>query len=132
MRKLALCSVALGTAAMACVAATAATAQTRQQTPRAAPMVKAPIVDPVTQRLNAMQAKLEALEESAGKQVVVLHFTPSELPGWPDNNAPSNQQRSSDLCEQALAERYGRVISYRTWTNGDNYFFTHVVCETRL
>ena len=90
-----------------------------------------PKIDPMIKRLNAMQSQLDALRQSAGKQVVVLHFTPSELPGWADNIYANNQQRSADLCKQALDDRYGRVISYRVWTNDDRFFFSHVVCETK-
>jgi hypothetical protein len=114
--------LALSAALAASIVAFPAQAQSR---------VQAPSVDPVMARLVALQAQLDALKQSAGRQVVVLHFTPTELPGWPDNNYNNNQQRSTDLCKQALDDRYGRVISYRIRTNDDRFFFSHVVCETK-
>lgn len=119
-------------AAVAAAMTQPAAAQSRQK-PAAQPSgFQATAINPVFQRLNEMQQELDALRESAGKQVVVLHFTPSELPGWLDNQKANNVERSTALCSETLAERFGRVISYRIWTNGDRYFFTHVVCETSV
>ncbi len=104
--------------------------QTRTPPPPRGQSFQAPEIDPVIERLASLEAELAALKESAGKQVVVLHFTPSELPGWLDNNFAQNEERAAELCQQALGDRYGRVLSRRNWTNGERFFFTHVVCET--
>lgn len=87
--------------------------------------------DPVITRLNALQQELDALKETAGKQVVVLHFSPTEHPGSPDNNYNTNQAFATDACEKVLGDRFGRMIDYRVWTNGDRFFLTHISCETK-
>jgi hypothetical protein len=88
--------------------------------------------DPVITRLNTLQQELDALKETAGKQVVVLHFSPTEHPGSPDNNYNTNQAFATDACEKVLGDRFGRMIGYRVWTNGDRFFLTHISCETKL
>lgn len=87
--------------------------------------------DPVITRLNALQQELDALKETAGKQVVVLHFSPTEHPGSPDNNYNTNQTFATQTCEKVLGDRFGRMIDYRVWTNGDRFFLTHISCETK-
>jgi hypothetical protein len=89
-------------------------------------------MNPVMLRLAQLQAELNALKESAGKQVVVLHFTPTELNGSAENNYNNNQQSSIFLCQQALGDRYGRVLSYRVWNHDDRFYLSHVACETKL
>ncbi len=110
-----------------------ANAQTRVQLPQPAPKpgFQAPEIDPIFQRLNEMQKELDALRESAGKQVVALHYTPQEIGGWEDNNWNNNQKRSADFCKQALGDRFGRVISYNIRMNGKFFYFGHVICETK-
>ncbi|MEE1876248.1 hypothetical protein [Altererythrobacter litoralis] len=119
--------------AMAFIVANPAMAQTRTQTtqPRTTPTIQAPTLDPVMVRLNALQLEIDALRQSAGKQVVVLHFTPTELAPWANGNYNISQERSNSLCQQALGDRFGRVLSYRVQMSGDRTFFSHVVCETK-
>ena len=88
--------------------------------------------DPVITRLNALQQELDALKQSAGKQVVVLHFSPTEHPGSLENNYNSNQAFATQACEQVLGDRFGRMIDYRVWTNGNRFFLSHISCETKL
>ena len=88
--------------------------------------------DPVITRLNALQQEIEALKEVVGKQVIVLHFSPTEHPGSLDNNYNTNQAFAKEACEKVLGDRFGRMIDYRVWTNGDRFFLTHISCETKL
>ena len=88
--------------------------------------------DPVITRLNALQQEIEALKEVAGKQVIVLHFSPTEHPGSLDNNYNTNQAFANEACKKVLGDRFGRMIDYRVWTNGDRFFLTHLSCETKL
>lgn len=124
---------AIALASLACLIAGPVTAQTRAttQTPPARNFQPAQ-PDPVITRLNALQQELDALKETAGKQVVVLHFSPTEHPGTLTNTASTNQERATDFCEQILGDRFGRMINYRIWTNGDRFFLTHIACETKL
>lgn len=125
--------LAVFTALFAMAITCPANAQTRvqaQQLP-AKPGFQAPEIDPIIKRLNEMQMEIDALRQSAGRQVVVLHYTPGEIGGWADNNWQNNQKRSVDFCKQALDDRFGRVISYNLRSNGDFYYFGHVVCETK-
>ncbi|MDZ4139966.1 MAG: hypothetical protein U1D66_13980 [Erythrobacter sp.] len=113
-----------------------ANAQTRVQAPAPPPQPPKPgfqatDIDPIIKRLNELQAEIKALRESAGKQVIVLHYTPTENAGWADNNWNANQERSTFRCKQALADRFGRVISYDIQMNGELYFFGNVLCETK-
>lgn len=128
-----LSAIVFFTAIMAGVVANPAMAQTRTQTtqPRTTPTVQAPTLDPVIVRLNALQLEIDALRQSAGKQVVVLHFTPTELAPWANGNYNISQERSNSLCQQELGDRFGRVLSYRVQLSGDRTFFSHVVCETK-
>lgn len=87
--------------------------------------------DPVITRLNALQQELDALKQTAGKQVVVLHFSPTEHPGSLENNYNTNQAFATDACEKLLGDRFGRMIDYRVWSNGDRHFLTHISCETK-
>ncbi len=117
--------------------ANTAQAQTRvnptptRTNPDRTPGFQATPIDPVIERLIALQAEVDKLQESAGKQVVVLHFTPTELPGWPDNNFNDNEQRAADLCKQALGDRYGRPLARRVWTHENHFYFSHLTCETK-
>lgn len=126
-------TVTLGAAALACIAASPAVAQVRAPVPQTQGRdFQAPKIDPVIIRLNELQQELDALKESAGKQVVVLHFSPTEHPGSLDNNYNNNQATATQMCQQVLGDRYGRMIDYRVWTNGDRYFLSHIACETKL
>ncbi len=119
---------------MAGIVANPAMAQTRTQTtqPRTTPTVQAPTLDPVMVRPNALQLEIDALRRSVGKQVVVLHFTPTELAPWENGKYKISQDRSNFLHQKALGDRFGRVLSYRPQPSGDRTFFSHVVCETKL
>lgn len=102
--------------------------------PDRTPGFQATPIDPVIERLIALQAEVDKLKENAGKQVVVLHFTPSEMPGWTDanNNFDANNERAESLCQQALGERYGRPLARLIRPNGDLNYFSHLTCETKL
>ncbi|WP_296819955.1 hypothetical protein [Brevundimonas sp.] len=95
--------------------------------------IRAQPVDPVQQRLTAIEARLEDLSQSAGAQVVVITQTMEIARHWPANTDtwPNNNARAQDLCQEALGDRFGRVISRERTTAGDRYFLSRVVCETR-
>ena len=119
-------------ALIACTVTGAATAQVRAPTQTAPSRDFQPVKpDPVVTRLNAIQQELDALKESAGKQVIVLHFSPTEHPGSLENNYNTNQAFATQACQQVLGDRFGRMIDYRVWTNGDRFFLTHISCETK-
>ena len=101
--------------------------------PQLPPGFQAPDFNPVMQKLNALQAEVNALRQSAGRQVVVLHYTPTETGGWTDaeNTFPQNNQRAVTICQAALGDRYGRVLSRTTQWTGSRFYFAHLVCETK-
>ena len=114
-----------------------ANAQLRVQTPQppVPPGFQAPNIDPVMQRLNALQAQLKALQQSAGRQVVVLTFGPVDTTSWPDsdNSFPKNNQRAEAMCKEGLGDRYGRVLSRKVEPimSADRWYFPNLVCETK-
>lgn len=122
--------------AAAAVTGDAALAQSRVQAPNIPPPppgVQSPNVNPTNQAIAALSLKIDALAQSAGRQVVALHFTPTETGGWAEsqNTWAKNNERSEFICKQALGDRFGRVLSRSPQTNGDRWFFAHVLCETK-
>jgi hypothetical protein len=99
------------------------------------PGFQAPSIDPVMQRLNALQADLNALRQSTGRQIVVLHFTPHPTTSWTDadNSYPKNNARAEAMCKDALGDRFGRVVSRKAEPDmsANRWFFPNVVCETQ-
>ena len=99
------------------------------------PGFQAPALDPLVQRLNALQIEVNGLRQSAGRQVVVLHFTPHPTTSWTDadQSFPKNNARAEAICKEALGDRYGRVVSRKAEPDMSNgrWFFPNVVCETR-
>ena len=124
---------------LAILTAGAADAQDRRvQAPRPAPPpgVQARDVSPGSQAMSALSLKIDALRESVGRQVVVLPFEPTDLNSWPEsqNNFPMNEKRAEDWCKEALADRYGRVLSRRAhpiMPDGDRWYFPFILCETK-
>jgi len=94
--------------------------------------IRAQSVDPVQQRLTAIEARLEDLSQSAGAQVVVLQQTRDSLPQWPADSDtwPNNNQRAQAICESALRDRFGRVLSRERSYVEDRYYLSRIVCET--
>lgn len=82
-------------------------------------------------KLNSLQLQLNALKQSAGRQIVTLHFEPGQGPSTADNNFNTNQQNATQLCEQLLKDRYGRMLSYRIDTANEKFYLTHILCETK-
>ena len=94
--------------------------------------IRAQPVDPLQQRLAAIEGRLDRLADTAGAQVVVLHQTQDSLPLWPANTDtwPNNNQRAQAICESALGDRYGRVLSRERSYVEDRYYLSRIVCET--
>ena len=109
----------------------------RVQSPQPAlpPGFQAPNIDPVMQRLNALQAEVNALRQSAGRQVVVLNFTAHPTMTWADsdNSFPKNNARAEAICREALGDRYGRVLSRKAEPDMsvNRWFFPNLLCETK-
>ncbi len=123
----------VGAALLACIIASPAAAQVRATVPQMQSRdFEAAKPDPAIVRLSELQQEVAALKESAGKQVIVLHYSPTEHPGSLENNFNANQAFATQACEQMLGDRFGRMIAYRVWANGDRYFLTHISCETKL
>lgn len=120
------------TAAVACAgAASAQTIRAQPKPPAVQPGLQAPNTSSQSQAFSALNLKLDALKQSLGRQVVALHFTPTELPPWPNNNFGENEARAIGLCQQALGDRFGRLLSRRVQGAGGGYYFTHVLCEVK-
>ena len=126
--------VALAGAIMLAGPAVAQGGRVQAPAPSPGPGIQKPSLDPTIQAISALRLRLDALRESVGRQVVVLHFTPSESNGWLDseNNWSKNNQRSEAICKQALGDRYGRVLSRQPQVHptAGRWYFSHVVCET--
>ena len=103
--------------------------------PQLPPGVLAPSLDPVVQRLNALQIEVDALRQSAGRQIVVLNFTNHPSTTWAeaDQTFPKNNARAEAICKEALGDRYGRVVSRKAEPDlsTNRWFFPNVVCETK-
>ena len=117
-------SLKTGAFALAALLALAAPAQAQ---------IRAPALDPTQQKLNALSQKVDALAQSAGRQVVSFEFSSEGLNTWTnaENTFPNNEQRAQNLCKELLSDRYGRVLSRRAQPAGDRWYFRHLVCETR-
>jgi hypothetical protein len=121
--------------ALACACPALALAQT-VRAPGTTPTqlgVRAPNLDPTQQALAALSLKVDALTQSVGRQIIVLEQVDQTATLWPANTDtfPNNNARSTALCEEALGDRFGRVISRSRQTVGDRYFLSRVVCETK-
>ena len=124
---------AIAIALLACAMTGTAAAQVRAPTQTTASRDFQPVKpDPVIVRLNELQKELDALKETAGKQVVVLHFSPAEDPGAEENNYNNNQAKATQACQQVLGDRFGRMLAYRVWVHDDRYYLSHISCETKL
>ena len=120
-------------AATALVIGGSAYAQDRVRAPQPAsqPGFQPADIDPIMAKLNALQSQLNVLNQSAGRQVVTLHFAAGQSPGMADNNSNTYQEQARLLCEMQLKDRYGRVLSYRLQYTNNMYYFSHVLCETK-
>ncbi|MDP3400812.1 MAG: hypothetical protein Q8R97_06795 [Brevundimonas sp.] len=113
-----------------------ALAQVRAPTAQPAPQpgVRAPDSDPSSQAHSTILLRLDAVEQSARRQIVVLEFDEATAGDeiWPasSDNSSNNGNRVTAICSAALADRFGRVVSYQRAYAGDRYFFGRVVCET--
>jgi hypothetical protein len=98
----------------------------------AAAQIRAPSLDPVQQRLNAIALKVDAATQAANRQVVAFHMAPEDL-SWSDqqNTFPANNERGEKLCQDLLGDRYGRMIARRAQLSGERWYFSHLVCETK-
>ncbi|MBX7456844.1 hypothetical protein K3152_01145 [Qipengyuania sp. 1NDH17] len=126
--------LALALSATLMLAGTAADAQQRvqaQQPQPRQPGYEAPKMNPVLTELKALRAHVDALEERAGKQILVFHFSQGQAPGESENDYQTNQQNAAMLCEQFLKDRYGRVVSYRIHSANGFFYFSHLLCETK-
>lgn len=95
--------------------------------------VRAPNLDPMQQSIAALSLKVDALSQAVGRQIIVLEQVEQTATLWPasSDTFPNNNTRSTALCEEALGDRFGRVISRDRQTVGERYFLSRVVCETR-
>lgn len=125
--------------ALALAASAPALAQVRAPTSRPAPQpgILAPEMDPSSQAHSTILLRLDAVEQAARRQVVILEYdeATAEAAGeiWPlssDATGNNNANRAAALCGQALGDRRGRVLSYQRGYSGDRYFFSRVACET--
>lgn len=129
---------ALAAAALAALlaAAPAALAQVRAPVaqPSAQPGVRAPDADPNSAAHAQLALRIDAAEQAARRQVVVLEQASAEAgESWPSGSDswPNNNTRSEQACQAALGDRYGRVISRQRQHAGDRYWLNRVVCETQ-
>jgi len=113
--------------------AAAQTVRAPTTVPAQQPGIRAPDVDPSSQAHSAIMLRLNEVEQAAGRQVVVLEQVESTATTWPlsSDNFENNNSRSTALCNLALTDRFGRVISRQRTTVGDRYFLSRVVCETK-
>lgn len=98
------------------------------------PGIQRPEVNSTNQAIAALRLRVDALRDSVGRQLVVLHFAPVGTTTWADadNSFPSNTQRAEKMCKDALGDRYGRVVSRKAEPNMETgrWYFPNVVCET--
>lgn len=113
--------------------AAAQTVRAPTQTPAPPSGLRAPDTSPSSQGLSALALRIDALEQSVRRQIIVLEQGYPETERWPrdSDNFGNNNTRSQAICERALGDRYGRVISRERTFAGDYYFLHRVVCETR-
>ena len=97
------------------------------------PGIQAPNMNSTNQAISALRLRLDALRESVGRQVVVLHNPATDLNSWldADNSFPKNNQRAEAMCKAGLGDRYGRVLSRVSQPIGNGrWYFPNLVCET--
>ena len=97
------------------------------------PGIQAPNMNSTNQAISALRLTLDALRESVGRQVVVLHYPATDLNSWldADNSFPKNNQRAEAMCKAGLGDRYGRVLSRVAQPIGNGrWYFPNLVCET--
>ena len=113
-----------------------ALAQTRNfqaPPPPPPPGIQGPNVNSTNQAISALRLRLDALRESVGRQVVVLHYPATDLNSGldADNSFPKNNQRAEGMCKAGLGDRYGRVLSRVAQPIGNGrWYFPNLVCET--
>lgn len=122
--------------ALALAASAPALAQVRAPTPRPAPQpgILAPEIDPSSQAHSTILLRLDTVEQSARRQLVVLEMDEATAGDdiWPisSESSDANRNRVTAICSDSLSDRYGRPVSYRRTYTGDRYFFSRIVCET--
>lgn len=113
-----------------------ALAQVRAPTPQPAPQpgILAPEIDPSSQAHSTILLRLDTVEQSARRQLVVLEMDEATAGDdiWPisSESSDANRNRVTAICSDSLSDRYGRPVSYRRTYTGDRYFFSRIVCET--
>ncbi|MFW2343100.1 hypothetical protein [Brevundimonas sp.] len=126
----------LSLVAVGLLAASPVLAQVRAPTtqPTQQPGIRAPDVDPSSQAHSTILLRLDAVEQSARRQIVVLELDVATVGNdiWPvsSDTSGNNGPRVTAICSQALSDRFGRVVSYNRAYVDDRYFFSRVVCET--
>ena len=99
--------------------------------PSASPNYQATPVDPVFERLNKLEAEIKALRQSAGRQIVVLHFNDGQAQTYSSAGSSVDQTRIANICKYWLKDRYGRAISYNVDAGTGGLYYSQVVCETK-
>ena len=126
----------MGAAVLTLMLAEPALAQIRNvqaPPPPPPPGIQAPNMNSTNQAISALRLRLDALRESVGRQVVVLHYPATDLNSWldADNSFPKNNQRAEAMCKAGLGDRYGRVLSRVAQPIGNGrWYFPNLVCET--
>lgn len=123
----------LAAALTATLFATPVLAQTRVN-PAPAPAkpgFAAPEIDPIFERLNRLELEIKALRQSAGRQIVVLHFNDGQAQTYPSAGSSVDQTRIANICKYWLKDRYGRAISYNVDAGTGGLYYSQVVCETK-
>ena len=126
----------MGAAVLTLMLAEPALAQNRNvqaPPPPPPPGIQAPNINSTNQAISALRLRLDALRESVGRQVVVLHYPATDLNSWldADHSFPKNNQRAEAMCKAGLEDRYGRVLSRVAQPIGNGrWYFPNLVCET--
>lgn len=111
-----------------------AQAQVRRPSPPPSPpqSFQPQAMDPTMQAIAALKLQLDTLRDSAGRQVVALHFEATGRDTWSEelNSWPQNNKRAETMCKAALGDRFGRVLSRTALPTGDRWYFPNLVCET--
>lgn len=127
-------AAAAALAALLLAAPAAAQVRAPVAQPANQPGVRAPDTDPSSAAHAQLSLRIDAVEQAARRQVVVLEQASAEAgDSWPasSDNWPNNNTRAEEACQAALGDRYGRVLSRQRRQSGDRYWLNRVVCETQ-
>ena len=95
------------------------------------PGFAAPEIEPIFKRLNDLEAEVKALRQSAGRQVVALHFNDGQAETYSSAGSSVDKGRIENICKYWLGDRYGRAISYNVDAGTGGLYYSQVVCETK-